>query len=92
MKNKLNRHFAPGQKRVPKSVFTFGTQDLLDFVKIARGSDAVFLFLFCRHIASVPITSRTHSDGGAVIGKPGSTRLEGTPAMDNGFNSKRIHT
>jgi len=27
---------------------------------------------------------------GAVIGKPGSTRLENTPAMDNGINSKHI--
>jgi len=32
---------------------------------------------------SAPITSGTHTDGGAVIRKPGSAWLEGTPAMDH---------
>jgi len=42
--------------------------------------------LFCRHTASAPITSGTHTGtgGGAVIWKPGSAWLEGTPAMDLG--------
>jgi len=30
------------------------------------------------------MTSGTHTDGGAVIRKPGSAWLEGTPAMDLG--------
>ena len=34
--------------------------------------------------ASAPMTSGTHTDGGAVIRKPGSAWLEGTPAMDLG--------
>jgi len=34
--------------------------------------------------ASVPSTSGTHTDGSAVIRKPGSAWLEGTPAMDLG--------
>jgi len=33
--------------------------------------------------ASAPITSETHKDGGAVIRKPGSAWLEGTPAMNH---------
>jgi len=32
----------------------------------------------------VPITTGTHTDGGAVIRCPGSAWLEGTPAMDLG--------
>jgi len=43
-----------------------------------------FLFLFCHHRASAPITSGTHTEWGAVIRKPGSTWLKGTPAMDLG--------
>jgi len=34
--------------------------------------------------ASAPITSGTHTDGGAVLRKPGSAWLEGIPAMDLG--------
>jgi len=41
-------------------------------------------FFFEIHTASAPITAGTHTDGGAVIRKPGSTWLEGTPAMDLG--------
>jgi len=40
--------------------------------------------LFGIHTASAPITAGTHTDGGAVIRKPGSAWLEGTPAMDLG--------
>jgi len=36
------------------------------------------------HTASAPITSGTHTDGGAVIRMPGSAWLLGTPAMDLG--------
>jgi len=32
-----------------------------------------------------------HTDGGAVIRKPGSAWLEGTPAMDHRMNGKHIH-
>jgi len=31
------------------------------------------------------------TDGGAVIRKPRSAWLEGTPAMDHGMNGKRMH-
>jgi len=41
--------------------------------------------------ASAPITSGTHTDGGAVVRTPKSVWLEGTPAMDHGMNGKRIH-
>jgi len=36
---------------------------------------------FWIHTVSAPITSGTHTDGGAVIRKPGSTWVEGTPAI-----------
>jgi len=39
----------------------------------------------------MPSTAGTSTDGGAVIRKPGSAWLEGTPAMDHGKNGKRIH-
>jgi|AntRauMFilla1563_2_1112583.scaffolds.fasta_scaffold459274_1 hypothetical protein len=48
-------------------------------------------FWFRIHTASAPGTAGTSTDGGAVIGKPGSVWLEGTPAMDHGMNGKRIH-
>jgi len=35
------------------------------------------------------LTSETHTDGGAVIRKPGSAWLEGTPAIDRRINGKR---
>jgi len=35
-----------------------------------------FFVLFGHHTASAPITSGTHTDEGAVIGKPRSARLE----------------
>jgi len=38
-------------------------------------------FLVWNPQTSAPITSGTHTDGGAVIGKPGSAWLEGTPAI-----------
>ena len=38
-------------------------------------------FLVSNPQASAPITSGTHTDGGAVIRKPGSAWLEGTPAI-----------
>jgi len=41
--------------------------------------------------ASASITSGTHTGGGAVIRKPGSAWLEGTPAIDHRMNGKRIH-
>jgi len=50
-----------------------------------------FFFWFRIHTASAPITAGTHTDGGAVIRKPGSAWLEGAPAMDHGSNGKRIH-
>jgi len=49
-----------------------------------------FFGLFCRHTASTPISARTHTGGGAVIGKLGSTRLEGTPAMDRDLGLEGI--
>jgi len=51
----------------------------------------VFIFWVWNAQASAPITSETHTDGGAVIRKPGSAWLEGTPAMDHRINGKRIH-
>jgi len=43
--------------------------------------DWLFYFWFWIHTASAPITSGTHTDEGAVIRKPGSAWLEGTPAI-----------
>jgi len=44
----------------------------------------VFIFFwFWIHTASAPSTAGTHTDGGAVIRKPGSAWLKGTPAMEN---------
>ena len=31
--------------------------------------------VFCRHTGSAPITTGTHTGGGAVIGKPGSALI-----------------
>jgi len=53
-------------------------------------SSCVLFSWFCRHTASALIISGTHTCDGAVIGEPGSARLEGTPAMDLGL--ERIHT
>jgi len=39
----------------------------------------------------MPSTAGTSTGGGAVVRKPGSAWLEGTPAMDHGMNGKRIH-
>jgi len=39
-------------------------------------------FFFLIHTASAPSTAETHTDGGAVIRKPGSAWLEGTPAIN----------
>jgi len=47
-------------------------------------SDVIFFFLVWNPHASAPITSGMHTDGGAVIRKPRSAWLEGTPAMDLG--------
>jgi len=50
----------------------------------------IFVFVFVWNPqASTPITSGTHTDGGAVIRKPGSPWLEDsaiqdTPTMDHG--------
>ena len=41
----------------------------------------VFFFWFGIHTASTPITSGAYIDGGAVIRKPGSAWLEGTPTI-----------
>ena len=38
-------------------------------------------FCYLIHTASAPITSGTHTDGGAVIRKPGSAWLEGTTTI-----------
>jgi len=51
-----------------------------------------FFFLVWDPQASAPITSETHTDRGAVIRKPGSAWLEGTPAMDHRINGKHIHS
>jgi len=53
------------------------TSFIFDF---SQGHFFVF-FWFSIHTTSTPITSRTHTDGGAVIRKPGSAWLEGTPAI-----------
>ena len=42
-----------------------------------------FFFWFWIHTASETSTAETHTDGGAVIRKPRSAWLEGTPAMDH---------
>jgi len=45
--------------------------------------DKLFVFfLVWNPQASAPITSGTHIDGGAVLRKPGSVWLEGTPAIN----------
>ena len=44
----------------------------------------MYFFLVWNPQASAPMTSGTHTDGGAVTRKPGSAWLEGTPAMDLG--------
>jgi len=46
---------------------------------------------FWIHTASAPSTAGTSTGGGAVIRKPGSAWLKGTPAMDHTKNGKRIH-
>ena len=46
-----------------------------------------FFFWFEIHTARTPITAGTHADGGAVIRKPGSAWLEGTPAISIIFMS-----
>ena len=51
----------------------------------------VIFFPFWIRTADAPITSGTHTGGGAVIGKLGSARLEGTLAMDHRINGERIH-
>jgi len=43
--------------------------------------NSFWFFWFEIHTTSTPITSGTHTDGGAVIRKPGSAWLEGTPAV-----------
>jgi len=47
-----------------------------------RSRGATVNFFFEIHTASTPITS-THTDGGAVIRKPGSAWLEGTRQPGN---------
>jgi len=42
----------------------------------------IYIYIFGIHTASTPITSGTHTDGGAVTRKPGSAWLEGTPAKN----------
>jgi len=45
---------------------------------------AFWYFWFWIHTASAPSTAGTSTGGGAVIRKPGSASLEGTPTMDLG--------
>jgi len=54
--------------------------------KVARKRKVpnVLFFFFGIHTASAPSTAGMHTDGGAVIRKPGSAGLEDTPAMDLG--------
>jgi len=51
---------------------------------LARTCTDFDFFWFGIYTASAPITARTHTDGGAVIRRPGSAWLEGTPTMDLG--------
>jgi len=51
----------------------------------------LFCVLFCRQTTSVPSTSGMHTGRGAVIGNPGSTRLEGIPAMNLGLDGIRTY-
>ena len=56
--------------------------NLLSTISIFGFCFQFFVFCFCCiHTASTPITSGTHTDGGAVIRKPRSAWLEGTPAI-----------
>ena len=48
-------------------------------------------FFFPLHTVSAPIISGMHTVGGAVTGKPGSARLEETPAMDLGLEDTYTH-
>jgi len=64
--------------RIPRPFF--GRQLLLNFI----------LWLEI-HTASMPITSGTHTDGGAEIRKSGSAWPEDPPAVDHGINGKRTH-
>jgi len=50
-----------------------------------------FFFWFCRHTARAKIQEEKKKGGGAVMGKPTSARLEGTPALDLGFEGIRTH-
>ena len=47
-----------------------------------------FFFLV---VESTQLARQLHTDGGAVIRQPGSAWLEGTPAMENQMNGKRVH-
>jgi len=47
-----------------------------------------FCFESTQLAASAPSTAGTSTGGGAVIRKPGSAWLEGTPAMDHGMKGK----
>jgi len=51
----------------------------------------IFIFLFWIHRASALSTAGTSTGGCAVIRKPGSAWLKGSPAMDHSKNGKRIH-
>jgi len=51
----------------------------------------VFFFFFGFESTLLARQAGTKTDGDAVIRKPGSAWLEGTPAMDHGINGKRIH-
>jgi len=55
--------------------------DMFHCLLFTLGLLLLLLFGFEIHTASTPITSGTHTDGGAVIRKPGSAWLEGTPAI-----------
>jgi len=50
----------------------------------SRFVETFVVVFFGHHTASAPITAGTPHRWGAVIRKPGSARLEGTPAMDLG--------
>jgi len=50
----------------------------------------LFFFIWNPQVGA-PMTAGTHTHEGAVIRKPRSAWLEGTPAMDHGMNCKRIY-
>jgi len=65
-----------------------GKLDSTEYTRVFKQHQTFFFGFESTQLAR-QITSRTHKDGGAVIKKPGSAWLEGTPAMDLGHIEKK---